>query len=318
MHVPFPSQHPGPQHAGPPHLGPPRAHVVVLGNEKGGTGKTTLAMHVVVALLARGLRVATVDLDMRQRSFSRYIHNRVAWRRRTGRALAVPDHYEFAASTADRRSRMRDEDYDALAGALHAIEGTHDVVVIDTPGHDHHLMRLAHTVADTLVTPLNDSFVDFDVLGEVDDAGTVRRVAHYAETVRAARRRRRDLDEPEMDWIVVRNRMAHLDTRNRAALAVALDRLAGEIGFRAAPGVSDRVVFREYFGRGLTALDVAEGPDATASQRAARREIEGLIEALRLPGDAEVLRRAAARLRVLEPPTGGLGADEAFADIFAD
>ena len=302
--LPFPNDDAGPSS---------RAHVVVLGNEKGGSGKTTLAMHVVVALLARGLRVATVDLDMRQRSFSRYVHNRVAWQRRTGRRLAVPDHYEFAASGADLRSRMREEDYDALATAIASIERSHDVVVIDTPGHDHHLMRLAHSLADTLVTPLNDSFVDFDVLGEVDAEGRLGRVSHYARTVQAARRRRRSTDAAEIDWIVVRNRMAHLDTRNRAALALALDRLAGEIGFRTASGVSDRVVFREYFTRGLTALDVSGDSDAPASHRGARAEIEALVHALRLPADPRTARQAAARLQVLEPV-----APEALRDIFAD
>ena len=300
-----------------------RAHVVVLGNEKGGSGKTTLAMHVVVSLLRAGFRVATVDLDMRQRSFSRYIHNRVDWQRRllrhgAGSQLSVPDHYEFAASSADLRSRMRDEDYEALATALATIEADHDFVVIDTPGTDHHLMRLAHSMADTLVTPLNDSFVDFDVLGHVDaDTGRLREVSHYAQTVRAARRRRRELEEGGFDWIVVRNRMAHLDTRNRAALASALDQLAGEIGFRSAPGVSERVIFREYFLKGLTALDGdVTGTAETASHRAARAEIEALLHALQLPVDDAVRRRADRRRRVVAP--GDLIPDIELNDIFAD
>ena len=300
---------------------PPRAHVVVLGNEKGGTGKTTLAMHVVVALLQRGHRVATVDLDMRQRSFSRYVHNRVAWQQRLGdgrgAALGLPDHYEFAASSADHRSRMRDEDYEALATALATIEETHDFVVIDTPGTDHHLMRLAHSMADTLVTPLNDSFVDFDVLGRIDPGtGRLNEVSHYAETVRAARRRRRAAAEGELDWIVVRNRMSQLDSRNRLALSAALNELAGEIGFRAAAGVCERVIFREYFPRGLTALDEAFHGRSSASHASARREIGELLAALRLPLDGPGARRATARrmLRASAPPP----ADAALEGVFAD
>ena len=302
---------------------PARAHVVVLGNEKGGSGKTTLAMHVVVSLLRSGYRVATVDLDMRQRSFSRYIHNRVDWRRRLerrgeGAFLGLPDHYEFAASSADHRSTMRDQDYEALATALATIEADHDFVVIDTPGTDHHLMRLAHSMADTLVTPLNDSFVDFDVLGRIDaESGDLLEVSHYAETVRAARRRRVSAGEGALDWIVVRNRMAHLDSRNRAALARALDQLAGEIGFRAAPGVSERVIFREYFPRGLTALDEeANGGAATDSHRAARGEIEALLDVLRLPMGEGGRRKAEARRRVMAPAE--VIPDAELAGIFAD
>ena len=303
---------------------PPRAHVVVLGNEKGGSGKTTLAMHVVVSLLREGFRVATVDLDIRQRSFSHYIHNRVNWQRRLarrdqGHLLGLPDHYEFAASSAERRTQMRDEDYEALATALATIEEDHDFVVIDTPGTDHHLMRLAHSMADTLVTPLNDSFVDFDVLGRVDpETGRLREVSHYAQTVRAARLRRQRAGESALDWIVVRNRMAQLDSRNRAALASALDQLAGEIGFRTAPGVSERVIFREYFPKGLTALDeeVHAIGARTASHNAGRAEIKALLWALRLPVDERGRERAAARSRVRE--TAQRVPDDAMADVFAD
>ena len=300
-----------------------RAHVVVLGNEKGGSGKTTIAMHLVVALLRAGHRVATVDLDMRQRSFSRYIHNRVDWRRRLERRgeggwLGLPDHYEFAASSADHRATMRDEDHEALATAIATIEAEHDFVVIDTPGTDHHLMRLAHSMADTLVTPLNDSFVDLDVLGRVDvETGELVAVSHYAETVRAARRRRHRAGEGGLDWVVVRNRMAHLDSRNRARLARALDRLAAEIGFRAEPGVSERVIFREYFPRGLTALDAeTHAGGETASHRGARAEIEALLRALDLPMDAGRAARAEAKRRLAEPPAPVRDAE--LADIFAD
>ena len=42
--------------------------VIVVANEKGGSGKSTIAMHVAIALMKRGHRVATIDLDLRQRS----------------------------------------------------------------------------------------------------------------------------------------------------------------------------------------------------------------------------------------------------------
>src|ERR1041384_5447446 len=70
------------------------AHVVVLGNEKGGSGKSTTALHIAVALMKAGQRVATIDLDCRQQSFTRYIGNRSAWARRTGLDLEIPVHWE--------------------------------------------------------------------------------------------------------------------------------------------------------------------------------------------------------------------------------
>jgi chromosome partitioning protein len=68
------------------------AHVVVLGNEKGGSGKSTTALHIAVALLKAGQRVATIDLDCRQQSFTHYINNRSAWARRTKLDLELPLH----------------------------------------------------------------------------------------------------------------------------------------------------------------------------------------------------------------------------------
>src|SRR6187397_1682080 len=71
---------------------PVSAHVIVLGNEKGGSGKSTTAMHVAVALMNTGQRVATIDLDSRQKSFTHYIENRRAWARRNGTNLSLPKH----------------------------------------------------------------------------------------------------------------------------------------------------------------------------------------------------------------------------------
>src|SRR5579862_6044318 len=69
------------------------AHVVVLGNEKGGSGKSTTALHIAVALLKAGQRVATIDLDSRQKSFTHYVENRRAWAERARVQLELPTHY---------------------------------------------------------------------------------------------------------------------------------------------------------------------------------------------------------------------------------
>ena len=152
------------------------ARVIVVGNEKGGSGKSTVAMHVAVALMKARQSVVTVDLDSRQSSLTHYVENRRAWSERIGRALDVPQHLCPDASAGDESERCT-----AFADAVDALAESHGFIVIDTPGHDGALSRLAHAMADTLITPLNDSFVDFDVLGTVDpDSFAVSGISHYA------------------------------------------------------------------------------------------------------------------------------------------
>src|SRR6478735_8725512 len=67
-----------------------RLHVIVFANEKGGTGKSTTAVHVAIALAAKGARVSAFDLDHRQRTMGRYLDNRAATIQRTGHDLPMP------------------------------------------------------------------------------------------------------------------------------------------------------------------------------------------------------------------------------------
>lgn len=282
-------------------LGLPRsAHVIVLGNEKGGTGKSTLAMHVCVALLKAGQRVAAIDLDSRQKSFSRYIENRRAWTERLRFELELPACYQIARAEGTRLEDNEAAEFASFAQAITAVEHSHDFVVIDTPAADSYLSRLAHAMADTLVTPLNDSFVDFDVLGDVDPATfAVTGVSHYAEMAREARRQRRLVDGGLTDWIVVRNRLALLPSRNKQLVGEGLSELGLRLGFRVAEGFAERLVYREFFPRGLTALDnldeITLGERPSLSHVTARQEVRSLIEAMRLPIDDRGRRRAAAR-----------------------
>src|SRR5690348_15119980 len=253
------------------------AHVIVLGNEKGGSGKSTTSMHVAVALLQAGQRVATIDLDSRQKSFTHYIDNRREWAARTGIKLEMPVHYCIARGCGIRLDEIEAQEFAAFAQAVSAVEQTHDFVVIDTPGTDSYLMRLAHSMADTLITPLNDSFVDFDVLGVVDPTTfELTGVSHYAEMVREARRQRRLVDGGLTDWVIVRNRLSTLGSRNKRLVGSGLDALSRQLGFRAVDGFAERVVYREYFPRGLTALDDVEestfGPRSNSSHFTARDE----------------------------------------------
>ena len=276
------------------------AHVVVLGNEKGGSGKSTTALHIAVALLKAGQRVATIDLDCRQQSFTRYINNRRAWARRTGLDLELPVHCCIKAGLTMQVADNENSEFQQFMDAVSAVEHTFDFIVIDTPGTDSYLMRLAHSMADTLVTPINDSFLDFDVLGTVDpQTYAVTGESQYAEMVRDTRRKRRQVDGAFTDWVVVRNRLSMIGSRNKQLVADGLNELSFRLGFRSVDGLAERVVYREFFPRGLTALDDID--EATLGARpslghvTAREEVTSLLRQLKLPLDERGRRRAANR-----------------------
>jgi len=294
------------------------AHVIVCGNEKGGSGKSTTAMHIAVALLKSGYSVATVDLDGRQLSLTRYVENRRRWVRTAGLQLALPEHFHVPPARRETVSDAEGEEFRKLTEGLADIENSHDFVVIDTPGSDTFLNRLAHRIADTLITPMNDSFIDFDVLARIDPVSyEIIEHSQYASAVRDARRERRQADSSILDWVVVRNRMANITSRNEQKIDSCLRSLAMQLGFRIADGISERVVFREFFPIGLTALDDFEehvlGTRPTLSHLAARQEIRQLLAALRLPTDELGRKRAEARRRYAET----IDRPIAMPDIFA-
>lgn len=294
------------------------AHIVVCGNEKGGSGKSMTAMHIAVALLRSGCKVATIDLDSRQLSLTRYIENRGRWARDAGLDLAVPHHIHVQPARREIVSDAEQEECRRFSEGLEGIDSQFDFIVIDTPGADTFLSRMAHRIADTLVTPMNDSFVDLDVLARVDPADPqIAAPSQYALAVREARRERRIRDGAVMDWIVVRNRLSPIASRNERRIDSCLRDLTMQMGFRLADGISERVVFREFFPLGLTALDdfeehVLRSPP-TLSHLAARQEIRQLVQALRLPMDEVGRRRSEARRRYAET----LSRPIAMPDIFA-
>jgi len=274
-------------------------HVLVLGNEKGGSGKSTTAMHLIAALMAEGRRVMALDLDSRQRSLSRYLENRRAFAESANLVLETPTHQILEPSKQDSGRAAQAEEAERFAGTLNAARSAHDIVVIDCPGSDTHLARLAHAQADTLITPLNDSFVDLDLLARIDrDSYKVEGPSLYAEMVWEARKRRAMTDRGHIDWIVMRNRVSALKARNKARVERTLEELARRIGFRFVAGLSERVIYRELFPKGVTLIDLRhpglrEKMGAmTMSQVAARQELRGLIASLSLP--APPLMRQAA------------------------
>jgi chromosome partitioning protein len=263
------------------------ACVIAVGNEKGGSGKSTVAMHVAVALLKRGKSVATVDLDSRQRSLSHYVENRQAWAKRLGRALEMPGHICFDDQIDYPSAAGHVSAAEVLADTVDTLMPTYDFVVIDTPGYDGGLMRQAHAMADILVTPLNDSLVDLDVLGTLDaDTLAVTGLGPYAATVDEARSERLNAGRPPTDWIVLRNRLSMTASRNKRQVDAGLQGLSDKLGFRYVEGLAERVVFREFFLRGLTALDDIDeatlGTRPTMSHVTARQEVERLLDSMRL------------------------------------
>ncbi len=268
------------------------AHVIVLGNEKGGSGKSTTAMQIFVALARAGYRVGALDLDPRQQSFFRYLDNREAHGERIGAPLRMPRRIPVSPSRAPHRDEAASEDRAALAAALADFSADCEFVVIDTPGAVTPLSEAAHASADTLITPINDSLIDFDLLGRVDPvSGRVIGPSVYSEMVWKARQRRAAEGRQPVDWVVMRNRLSTLDSHNRRRVGTVMEDLARRIGFRIVPGFSERVIFRELFLNGLTLLDLKQdGPiTLTMSHVAARQEVREMMRSLGLPGVGEVV-----------------------------
>ena len=261
------------------------APVIVVGNEKGGSGKTTVAIHLVAGLLQAGVRVGVIDLDARQQTLTRFFLNRAAWSERQGAKVALPRLMTLAAGEGeDAAERER------LETVIAELAGECDVLLADCPGADTALARVAHARAHTIVTPLNDSFVDFDLLAGVDaDTNEVKAPSVYAERVWDSRKRHMMETRRNIDWLVVRNRVAPLETRNQRKVNDALLKLSQRIGFRLVQGLTERVVFRELFPKGLTVLDLMEGKSKgiTMSHLAARQEVRALVAALRLPASTK-------------------------------
>ena len=262
------------------------AHIIVVGNEKGGSGKSTTSMHVATALARMGFRVGALDLDLRQKSFGRYIENRLAYLERTGLNLPSPAYRDLPdVDPADLAPGENAFDH-RLSEAVAELDTTSDFIIIDCPGSHTRLSQVAHSLADTLITPMNDSFVDFDLLARIDaETGKVTGPSIYSEMVWNARQLRAQAGLKPIDWIVLRNRLGAQQMINKKKVGAALEELSRRIGFRVAPGFSERVIFRELFPRGLTVMDLKDtGVDQlNLSNIAARQEVRDLIRELRLP-----------------------------------
>lgn len=273
-----------------------KAHVIVVGNEKGGSGKTTTTMHIITGLVKLGFNVGSVDIDARQQTLTRYFENRLQTTERQQITLPTTEHYVIYKATGKKLIAEAEQDeHDRYMERLAFLSDKKDFVVVDTPGSDSFLSRLAHSHADTVITPINDSFVDFDVLAKVNgETGDIIRPSVYAEMVWNQRmvRAQRAGNNKGIDWIVMRNRLSHLDAKNKRRMEEAMEKLSKRIGFRIASGFSERVIYRELFLKGLTLLDILDGGtgvDVTMSHIAARAEIRDLLYNLRIDSVTERL-----------------------------
>ena len=248
-------------------------HLLVFANEKGGTGKSTTAVHSAVALAAQGRRVAALDLDTRQRTLGRYLDNRAATMKRERLDLPMPIYATYDPDGGE-----------ALEALIERLGDGMDIMVSDTPGRDDPDARTAMVRADTLVTPINDSFVDLDLIGEVDpETYRVRRPSFYAELVWNSRTQRAKTHGMSVDWVVLRNRVQHVEARNMRRVGDALTELSRRVGFRLIPGLHERVIYRELFPKGLTLLDLQQLGQVGIAHVAARQELREMIAGFPLP-----------------------------------
>lgn len=265
-----------------------KPYFIVLGNEKGGSGKSTTSIHIIVSLLRDGYRVGAMDLDARQGTLAGTLAARQAYVTSKGIDLPLPEFRPVYRSELDNRQEAEAEErerFDAAVAEL--VEAGAEIIVVDCPGADSFLSRYGHSFADTLITPINDSFVDFSMLAKVEpDNHDIIKPSIYSEMVWEARKNRFNRDRGKIDWIVMRNRLAAVEARNKRDVGETLEALAKRIGFRTLKGFGERVIFRELYLLGLTLMDVREANVGIAmglSHIAARNEVRALISTIKLP-----------------------------------
>jgi chromosome partitioning protein len=257
-------------------------YVVVVGNEKGGAGKTTCSVHLIVSLLEMGFCVGSIDVDSRQHSLTRYLQNRNDFHlKRPELDIKHPKHYLIDESNLNEIDKKQEDEKNRFETSLREALHYCDIVLIDTPGSHTHLSKLAHSYADAIITPINDSFMDLDVMAKFDPKTfEVISPSIYSAMVWDQKKTKAIRSRGTIDWIVVRNRLSNLDAVNKRNVGIALEKLSKRISFKVAPGFSERVIFRELFLHGLTLLDLPKVNDTKSmnvSVIAARQELRDFL-----------------------------------------
>ena len=244
------------------------ARVITVANEKGGVGKSTVAFHLAVALADCGHKVLAIDLDRRQQSLSRALIGRGGTAKRLGVRLPMPRHLLLQQpSGAQLCQEIARAGWDC------------DYVVIDAAGHDSPIARRAIALAELLVSPVNSSFVDLDLLGRFHPvSGKLLGPGCFAAMVSELRAARSDAGLPVLDWLVLQNRKRRDTSHSQNKVDSALRRLAPRLDFRLGAGLSERVAYRELFALGLTHLDLRRIPDLARSTPIALSELDALLD----------------------------------------
>jgi chromosome partitioning protein len=253
-------------------LGRPRpaGRIVVVANEKGGVGKSTVAFHLAVALADAGYRVAAIDLDARQRTLSNALLNRDATAGRLGVDLPQPRHHVLGVQSGGM-----------LSQELARLGWDSDFFILDAPGHDAAIVRRALAIADHLITPVNGSFVDLDLLARLHPTDrTMMAPGCFAETVSGIRLSRDRHGLGALDWLVLQNRYRRGNSHNQRDIDEALGRLSPLLDFRIAAGWPERVAYRELFLLGLTYLDMKRIPALARTKLRGNSELAALVAAL--------------------------------------
>ncbi len=262
-------------------MGQPR--VIVLGNEKGGTGKSTVSMHTITYLLKHGYTVASIDIDARQGTLTRYLNNRLVQKNAGRPDLAVPDHFEILCSQLDNRKEAEADDAVRFDAVFEKCQH-HDFIVIDTPGNNTFLSRYAHSHADMIITPINDSFIDLDMLVRLDPTSKeILKPSLYAENVWEQKKVKAIRNQGTIDWVVVRNRKNIAHAKGKNSIEPILSALSKRIGFRFVCGFSERIIFKELFLEGMTLTDIdPKSQKMRLAHVAARQELIQLMDAILL------------------------------------
>ncbi len=278
-----------------PKIGEPL--VIVFGNEKGGSGKSTMAIHVTVSLLQEGFKVGTLDLDSRQATFTRFWQNREQRNGDEHLGLNCPVHIPVAASKASSTEERLSEEQSRLSDAMATLknEGC-DIIVMDSPGSDTTLSRLGHRQANILVTPINDSFIDLDLIAKIDGQTlAIQKPSIYSDMVWEYRKERAIMRGAPIKWFIVRNRLSHINAQNKKNIEDLLKQLERRFAFTFMNGFTERVIYRELFLKGLTLMDLDKvpGEKLSMSHLSARQEVRALVHAIGLLEDVKQKQQAA-------------------------
>jgi chromosome partitioning protein len=263
-------------------------HVIVIGNEKGGAGKTTTSMHLIASLLHLGFNVTSIDADCRQKSLSRYLENRNTHADKHKITLKTPKHFILEESSDNQVDKRKMQDHQRLKDLVdeEMKDNNCDFIVIDTPGSNTYLSNYAHSIADTIITPINDSFLDLDVIAQIEaDTLKIIRPSFYAQAIWEQKMEKAKKSGGEINWIVIRNRLSAIDAKNKQKMSDALGKLSARLGFKTAIGFNERVIYRELFLSGLTLLDIKAGVKdivLSLSHIAAKQELNNLLRQINL------------------------------------